>query len=233
MPPFILAFNVLMLVLGLLFLGKKFVLTTIISSFAYPVFLELFELFLPDTILIEDPILCTVFSGLGIGLALGIIIRCGASSGGMDIPPLLLNRFFKVPVSAGLYLFDFAILALQFSFRPMDKILYGIILTLIYSIVLDKMLFMGASRTEVKVISSHMEEIRQAILSRMDRGVTVLYGEGGYLKQPAQMVVSIISNRELAQVERLIHQIDPECFMIISRVSEVSGRGFSLKKQYR
>ena len=230
---FILIFNILMLIVGLIILGKKFALTTIISSFAYPVFLELFNHCFGDLVLTTDPFLSTLFSGLGIGIALGVVIRSGASTGGMDIPPLVLNRFFKIPVSVSLYVFDFCILILQFSFTPIDKILYGIVLTLIYTVVLDKILLKGTSKTEVKVISQKTEEIRSAILSQLDRGVTILYGEGGYLQEKSQILMSVISNREVIQIERLIHQIDPECFMVVSRVSEVSVRGFSMKKKYR
>lgn len=230
---FILIFNILMLIVGLIILGKKFALTTIISSFAYPVFLELFNHCFGDLVLTTDPFLSTLFSGLGIGIALGVVIRSGASTGGMDIPPLVLNRFFKIPVSVSLYVFDFCILILQFSFTPIDKVLYGIVLTLIYTVVLDKILLKGTSKTEVKVISQKTEEIRSAILSQLDRGVTILYGEGGYLQEKSQILMSVISNREVIQIERLIHQIDPECFMVVSRVSEVSGRGFSMKKKYR
>ena len=80
--------------------------------------------------------------------------------------------------------------------------------------------------------SKQVEEIRQAILAQVDRGVTMLYGEGGYKQEQKQIVLSIVSNRELPQVEKLIRQIDPEAFMIISRVTEVRGRGFSLSKHY-
>lgn len=230
---FILIFNILMLIVGLIILGKKFALTTIISSFAYPIFLELFNCFFGDLVLTTDPFLNTLFSGLGIGIALGVVIRSGASTGGMDIPPLVLNHFFKIPVSVSLYVFDFCILILQFSFTPIDKILYGIVLSLIYTVVLDKILLKGTSKTQVKVISQKTEEIRSTILSQLDRGVTILYGEGGYLQEKSQILMSVVSNREVIQIERLIHQIDPECFMVVSRVSEVSGRGFSMKKKYR
>lgn len=230
---FILIFNIIMLIVGLIILGKKFALTTIISSFAYPIFLEIFNRCFGDLVLTTDPFLSTLFSGLGIGIALGVVIRSGASTGGMDIPPLVLNRFFKIPVSVSLYVFDFCILILQFSFTPIDKILYGIVLTLIYTTVLDKILLKGTSKTEVKVISQKTEEIRSAILSQLDRGVTILYGEGGYLQEKSQILMSVVSNREVVQIERLIHHIDPECFMVVSRVSEVSGRGFSMKKKYR
>lgn len=230
---FVLVFNVLMLLIGLLFFGKEFAATTLASTFLYPVFLELCGQLLGELTLTNDLLLCTVFSGLGIGVALGMVIRSGASTGGMDIPPLVLNKLFRVPVSVGMYAFDFCILLTQAAFRPTENLLYGILLVLIYTITLDRMLLLGSSRTEVKIVSEKYPEIVNAILTQVDRGVTLLDSEGGYLKQKTQLVLSIVSNRELVKVEKLAHQIDPECFMVVSRVSEVSGRGFSLKKRYR
>ena len=230
---FVFSFNILMLLLGFVILGKQFALTTLASTFLYPFFLTAFERVLGDYCLTNDIFLCTIFTGLGIGLSLGLVIRAGASTGGMDIPPLVLQKLFRVPVSVSMYIFDICILLAQAVFQPADRLLYGIILVLIYTIVLDKIMLMGNTRTEVKVISEHAEEIRETILKDMDRGVTMLNGEGGYERKEIQMIMSIISNRELSRIERLIHRIDPECFIIISRVNEVNGRGFSLKKKYR
>lgn len=230
---FVLVFNVVMLLVGLMVLGKKFAVTTIISTFAYPIFLEILNKLLGDVVLTEDLWLCTLFSGLGIGLSLGLVIRAGASTGGMDIPPLVLNHYFRIPVSAGLYVFDFVILLFQAVYNPPEKVLYGIVLMLVYTFVLDKLLLIGTTRTEVKVVSKYHEQIRQAILQGLDRGVTMLNAESGYLCKQTQMVFSVISNRELPQIEKIIHDIDPDSLMVVSRVSEVRGRGFSMKKKYR
>lgn len=230
---FVLIFNVIMLAAGFFVLGKQFAATTLASTFLYPLALEIFDRIFGDYVITSDLLLCTLFSGLGIGIALGIVIRSGASTGGMDIPPLILQKTLRIPVSVSMYVFDVCILLTQALFRPVENILYGIVLVLIYTMVLDKMLLMGTTRTEVKVISSKTGEIRDAILAQIDRGVTMLDGEGGYLHQKTQIVLSIISNRELPRVEKIIRSIDPESFMVISHVKEVSGRGFSMKKRYR
>lgn len=230
---FVLVFNVTMLVAGYLLLGKTFAVTTVVSTFIYPLSLELFDRLLGEVAVTQDILLCMFFSGLGIGTALGMVIRAGASTGGMDIPPLVLNKYFGIPVSVSLYVFDFCILIAQMFYNPAEKILYGILLVLVYTIVLDKLMLMGTTRTEVKVVSQKAQEIRGAILKQMDRGVTMLDARTGYLDQELQMIFSVISNRELPAVERLIHEIDPESFMVVSRVSEVSGRGFSMKKEYK
>lgn len=230
---FVLIFNVLMLVIGYFLLGRTFAITTIISTFTYPAALELWDQLLGDWVVTQDILLCTLFSGLGIGLSLGIVIRAGASTGGMDIPPLVLNHYFRIPVSLSLYVFDFCILLAQAFWSTPEKLLYGIVLVMTYTIVLDKLMLMGTARTEVKVVTRYPQQVRDAILQKLDRGVTLFYGEGGYLHQETQVVFSIISNRELPQAEKLIRSIDPESFMVVSRVSEVRGRGFSMSKKYQ
>ncbi|RHO54121.1 YitT family protein [Ruminococcaceae bacterium AM07-15] len=230
---FVLAFNMVMLLLGLCVLGRRFAATTLLSSFIYPLALELWQRLLGDYVLTEDVLLCTLFAGLGVGVSLGIVIRAGASTGGMDIPPLILNRLFRAPVSVCMYFFDVCILLSQGLFQSPEKLLYGVVLVMIYTMVLDKMLLMGTSRIEIKVVSEKSEEIRQAILQDLNRGVTLIQTESGYLRQNTQLVLSVLSSRELPKAEKLIHQIDPECFLMVSRISEVKGRGFSMQKKYR
>ena len=151
----------------------------------------------------------------------------------MDIPPLVLNKYFHIPVSASMLVFDMLILCLQAAFSPLQQCLYGIVMVIVYTVVLDKVLIFGTTRTEVKIISQHADDIREAIFTQLDRGVTVLHGEGGYSHEPEQVLLSIVSNRQLPKLEKLAHAIDPTCFMIVSHVTEVSGRGFSLEKNYQ
>lgn len=224
--------NLAMLVWGWAVLGRAFALNTLASSVLSPAFLGLFEGLLAGRVLTEDIFLCTVFSGLGIGVALGLVIRSGASTGGLDIPPLVLNKWFKLPVSATMLTFDIAVLLMQAVFSPVQQVLYGVVMVLIHTIVMDMMLMLGASRTEVKIVSSQSDAICAAILAQLDRGVTILHGEGGYTREPSAVLLSIVSNRELPRLEKLAHSIDPTCFLIVSHVTEVSGRGFSLDKDY-
>ena len=224
--------NLAMLVWGWAVLGRAFALNTLASSVLSPAFLGLFEGLLAGRVLTEDIFLCTVFAGLGIGVALGLVIRSGASTGGLDIPPLVLNKWFKLPVSATMLTFDIAVLLMQAVFSPVQQVLYGVVMVLIHTIVMYKMLMLGASRTEVKIVSSQSDAICAAILAQLDRGVTILHGEGCYTREPSAVLLSIVSNRELPRLEKLAHSIDPTCFLIVSHVTEVSGRGFSLDKDY-
>ena len=233
MTGFILVFNIVMLGIGWWIMGKKFALTTVFSSLFYPVVLELMNRILGDVYITDNLLLNVLFAGMGMGLGLGIVIRGGASTGGMDIPPLVLNKLFRIPVSASLWTFDFLILMLQMTYHPLEDLLYGILLLMSVSFMLNKVLLLGTSRTEVKIISRHAEKIRDAILSKVDRGVTMLHGEGGYMHIDTEVILSVVSNHEMIKIERLAREIDPDCFMIVNRVMEVWGRGFSHSKQYK
>ena len=228
---FIFVFNVAMLALGWWVLGKSFAMTTVISSLFYPAALELLNRTLGDVVITQDILMNTLFAGMGLGLALGIVLRAGASTGGMDIPPLILKKYFHIPVSTTLWTFDFCILLAQMFFHPLEDLLYGILLIIVISVALNKIMLLGTSRTEVKIISTQADQIREAILSRVDRGVTLLHGAGGYSGKETEVIMSIVSNYELPKIEQLARSIDPDCFMIISQVSEVWGRGFSYGKK--
>lgn len=231
MPEFIFVFNILMLALGWLVLGKQFAMTTVLSSLFYPIALEVLNRTLGDVHITDNQLLNVLFAGMGLGISLGVVIRGGASTGGMDIPPLILKKLLHIPVSASLWVFDFCIMLCQMTFHPLEDLLYGVLLLITISVSLNKTMLLGTSKTEVKIISGKSDAIRQAILSQVDRGCTMLQGRGGYLGKQTEVIMSIMSNHELPKIERLAREIDPNCFMIISRVTEVWGRGFTYSKR--
>lgn len=225
-------FNITMFAIGFLLLGKEFALTTLISTFAYPALLGLMQRIVGSFVLTNDLLLSALFGGLFIGTSLAMIIRIGASTGGMDIPPLVLNKFFRIPVSFSLYVFDFIILIGQMCFSDKRTSLYGIVLVIVYTMTLDRLLALGASKTKLEIISKNAKEISDLILKDIDRGVTLVHGKTGYLGIETDLVMTIISSRELYKVEKIVHDTDPEAFIILSKVGSVSGRGFSLEKRY-
>lgn len=231
MTGFIFVFNLSMLAVGWMILGRQFAMSTILSSVLYPVFLEILNRLVGDIVVTENILLNVLFAGMGLGVSLGIVLRAGASTGGMDIPPLVLKKYFRIPVSASLWVFDFCIMVAQMSFHPLEDLLHGVLLIIVISIALNKIMLLGTSKTEVKIVSKKSTEIRDAILSQVDRGVTMLHGAGGYSQEDAEIILSIVSNYELPKIEQLARSIDPSCFMIISRVTEVWGRGFTYGKQ--
>lgn len=229
---FVGAFNVLMFGLGLLELGKTFALTTLVATFYYPVILNVAIAVAGDMVITQDPMLSAIFAGLLIGFSLGIVIKAGASTGGMDIPPLVLKKRFGIPVSASMYFFDAVILVGQMPFGDKERILYALIMVMIYTMVLDKVLMMGSRQIQVKIFSENYEEISKEIQEKMDRGTTLLNMEGGHSRQKSMAVLSVVSGRELAKINDIVMGIDMNAFMIVNQVGEVRGRGFTLTKKY-
>lgn len=225
-------FNLIMFICGGVILGKKFALSTLLSTFYYPFILGVFEYLFKDVLIIDDIFINTLFAGVLVGFSIAVVIKAGASTGGMDIPPLILQRKYKIPVSVSMYVFDTIIVFLQFSFSGVKQLMYGIVMIAVYSIVIEKISIIGTQKIEIKIISEFSQQIKQAIIQDIDRGVTLLHGQTGYLGIETDVLINIVSTRELAKVEKLIKEIDPNAFMIIARVNEVHGHGFTLEKDY-
>ena len=229
---FVSIFNICMFLLGWKILGKKFALTTLISSFYYPFILGILENIFKNEIMSNDTLLCVIFAGIMIGVAIGLVIRCGASTGGMDIPPLILNKKLGIPISISMYAFDFFILLGQMLIRKREMVFYGILLVLIYTIVLDKVLVIGKSQIQVKIISSKFEQNNNMIINKLDRDSTLIHGETGFMHNKYPIVLTVVNNRELTLLNNYVYQIDSDAFMIINKVNEVRGKGFSSEKKY-
>lgn len=226
-------FNVAMFIVAWFVLGPSFALTTMVSTFYFPTILAVLQQVEVLQTLTTDPMLATICAGLLIGIGIGVVIRAGASTGGVDIPPLVLNKKLGIPISVGLYACDFAILIGQMIFRDREKTLYGILLVVIYTFVMDKVLVSGKSQIEVKVISKKYEEINEAIQQKLDRGSTFIKAETGYLHEDAMIVMTVVSNREIAKLNQVVLDIDPKAFVVINEAKEVMGRGFTLHKKER
>lgn len=224
-------FNVVMFCVGYAALGRKFAMSTLVSTLSFPVLLGLLEKAAGDLVLTDDLLLSALFGGLLIGLGLAFVIRLGASTGGMDIPPLILQKKLKVPVSVGLYAFDFTILAGQMLFTPKETCLYGILMVLVYTMTLDKLLALGAAKAQFEIVTKHPQEIREAILTDLDRGLTMLHATTGYAGNETQVLLCVIAPRELYRLEKIVSSIDPEAFVIMTRATSVHGRGFTEAKE--
>ena len=225
------ALNILLFFAGYWILGKTFAFTAMISTFYFPVALAHVQQLVPEAVT-SDPMLAAVAGGLLTGLGIGMVIRAGASTGGMDIPPLILKKKIGLPVSVGLYAFDCLILLAQMIFSNLETALYGLVLVLIYTIVIDKVSAIGLTQMQAKSISEKHDEISQAIQTELDRGTTFLAVKGGWKKNDTYAVMVVLSGRELVKLNELVMRYDPNAFMIVSKVNEVRGRGFTMKKKH-
>lgn len=229
---FVTVFNLIMFFLGLWILGKQFALTTLVSTFYYPFILTILEKGIGYHSLTSDPLLATIFGGAFIGCAIGIVIRCNASTGGMDIPPLIANKQWGLSISMTMYVLDFVILLLQAFFTNVEMILYGILLVLCYTLVLDRVLMIGKSQTEVFIVSQAYERINEMIIHELDRGSTLLNAQTGFKRDERPVILTVVNHRELPGLKAKVLAIDSSAFMIVSGVNEVRGRGFTSRKEY-
>ena len=223
-------FNIIVFILGAVVLGKKFALTTILSTFFYPFILNIFQENLNVGMITEDRFLATIFAGLLMGVSLGLVFRVGASTGGTDIPPLVLNKLFGIPVSAAMYGVDLVVILLQMSNHKLEMLMYGILLVFTYTIVIDKVLLIVTNRIQVKVISKKQQEICNVVINNIDRGVPLLHSRSGYQNTEQEVILTVVSKREYLKLVKTIQEIDPAAFIIVSQVNEVIGRGFSMAK---
>ncbi len=220
--------NIILFVIGAVLLGKKFAASTLAGTLLYPSFMSLYKLINGGKSIVTDRTLAVIMGAIVFGLGVAMVVRVGASTGGTDIPPLILNKFFGWPVSITMWCLDASIVLLQlFAISDLDLIFYGILICLISSMAIDKLTPIGRKKTQVKIVSKKYRAIREMILSELNRGVTILYGQTGYLKEKCHVLLTIVSNRELVKLKNKVQAIDPEAFMTISVVSEVRGRGFS------
>ncbi len=219
--------NVILFAIGFLFVGKAFVMKTLISSIVFPIFLNFFENTAALHHYCTDPLLASVLGGSIMGIGVGLVLKAGASTGGLDVISVILNNKFKIPVFITLNLFDLMVLSSQISFSDTMKILYGIVVIIMTTYMVDKTLTSGKNMVQVSIISDQYEEIKQVILKQIDAGVTLLHSENGYSGSQTKMVVSIVSTKKLENLKSVVLQLDQKAFITVSSVHEVSGRGFT------
>lgn len=216
--------------LGAAVMGKAFAATIILSTIVYPTFFSLFGKIPFLTTLTDDKLMAAIYAGLLMGAGIGLVIKVGGSTGGMDIPPIILHKLFGLSIPVMISVGDILLLLVQAFYSSTEQVLYGILVVMLTSIVIDKVLIMGQKQTQVMVISPEYERINQAIHQKIDRGSTLIHATSGLEKQEQKVVLSVISNRQLNDLNELILQIDPQAFVIANEVNEVKGRGFTLSK---
>ncbi len=213
-------------ILGYLFLGQKFALKSLLSTIAFPLFMYLLEqLNLPR--LAIDQLLASLYSGIFMGIGVGLVFRVNASTGGFDIPPLIIHQYYKIPVARLVLIFDSLIIALGIFSHGVEAFLVGFLAVLAATVTLDKVLMLGGQKTKsVFIISDKYLEISEAIQTELERGTTLLDGEGGYIRKAKKIVFVVIIQTQYPKLHSLVNSIDPLAFMIINNATEVKGEGF-------
>ncbi len=222
--------NGALLALGGLVLGRKLVTTTLASSLLYPAFLALMQRIPGIGAVTHDPLVAALFGGVLMGASLGVVMRVGSSTGGMDIASLVLHKWTHIPVSICVYIMDILVIGGQALFSSPEPVLYALVLLVLQSLVLDKVMIMGLAQIQLFAVSQQYDEIRRRILTELEAGATMVEIQTGAMQQRQKGVLCVIPRRKLYAATELIQTVDPAAFITITQVKEVRGRGFTLER---
>jgi len=227
----VIVLNIPLFLLGLKLIGGKLLLGSLWAMFISSVIIDLLTSVF--TFQPMDPILACIFGGLTMGLSLGLIIQQGSTTGGTDLMARLLKlKLAWLPMGKLLLAIDLVVIvAVALVFRELYTALYGIIAMYISSLVLDGVLYGLDSAKVAYIISDHNEVICQQLVHSMDKGVTVLHGQGAYTGSDKKVLMCAFKQREIAAIKAAVKEIDPDAFLIVCNAHEVLGEGFRAYKK--
>ena len=218
--------NIPIFILGWKFLGGHTLVSSLFAMAATSVLVDLISAVY--TFPPMDPMLAAVFGGVSLGVALGMIFSKGATTGGTDLIARLLKLPFAwLPVGKLLLVVDLSLLlAVSVAFRSMESGMYGIISLYISTMVMDGVLY-GMDQSKVAyIITSQPRVITEEIDRQMDRGVTYLHGEGSFSGEEKLVLMCAFKQKQIVPLKALVHELDPQAFLIVCDAHEVLGQGF-------
>jgi uncharacterized membrane-anchored protein YitT (DUF2179 family) len=221
----IIALNLPLFLIGYKTIGKKFLWRTILAIVANAIFIDLLGPYIPT--FEGDILLAAIFGGVFIGLGVGLIFYGGATSGGTDIISKLLKIKYGWSYGAtGLYMNAAIILCGAVVYRSVEGALYALILQYITSTVIDGVLQGFDMSTGGFIITREPEKVAEAIMQDLGRGVTTIDAVGSYTQERKWMLLCAVRQSETFQLKRIVADVDPEAFVMLTHVQEVLGRGF-------
>ncbi|MFA8300237.1 MAG: YitT family protein [Hyphomicrobiales bacterium] len=224
-----LCMDIPLLILGTLVLGPRFGVKTIVSTVAIAGFTYLLETYRGyEPLVVDDPLLSTIFGGVLYGVAIGLIFKSRATSGGSDIIAMITSKYTKMSLGKLVILVDSIIVLLTLvAFDDWKLPLYSWILIYIEGVVIDIILQEGNSfHKTLLIISDKYDEIRDKIINDVNRGGTFFAGSGMYKGKEKKMIYTVVTRRELAIIKSHVMKIDPDAFMNVIDSNETLGKGF-------
>ena len=226
----VLIINISLFLLGLVFVGKEFVFKTFLTSLIFPLVLEITQHIHLFSELAADSFVSSLLAGGILGLGCGLILLGNGSGGGFDIVGVILNKKFGIPVSIVMYLCDFVIILTQTISNGMLKTVYGVVVILVSTVIIDKVLVRGESAGRIFIFSEKYEDIRADLLTRLDVGMTFLDAESGFNRDRIKVIMTVIHLDMVEKVKRSVYAIDPAAFVVVDNVHYVGGRGYTMDR---
>jgi len=206
--------------------GKKFFIGSLIGLLVSSVALDLLTLLpVPEV----DPLLATLYGGALCGLGLGMVFATGASTGGSDIVVRLLKQHWpNVPIGTINMFFDLTVAVLTgIAFWDMSRALYSGVAIFVTGQVIDAVVYRFDYSKVALIISNKHEAITKVINEDLDRGATYLSGEGSYSGEPKKVILTVVKKQQIADLKRLVVEIDPDAFIVVQEAHQVLGEGFA------
>ena len=222
--------NVSLFFLGLGFLGWKFAATSLASTIIYPLVLAVFEMLPLGTLFEENIVVCALFCGALCGAGIGLVVRAGGSTGGMDIPPCILNKYKGIPVGTSLMVLDVIVVLTQMILKGTDGILLSLVVIAVMSFVVNKVVLSGEKKIQVMIISPAYQEIRKVILDKINCGVTMLDIETGYEGTHQKAILSVVFANKYPEIREAALALDKQAFIVASEVTNVNGKGYTIAR---
>lgn len=228
-----LVLNIPIFLWGGLVLGWKYLTRSLVTTFISSVLIDFFSMGFMQKVIppyTGDPMLVAVFGGLLCGVGLALIFYCGSSTGGTDIVSRIMHEK-KPHISMGNFMMgvDFLVIVLSaFVFGNIDNALYALIFIFVSAKIIDTVLY-GMSRNNGKllfIITSHHKAVTDEILSKIDRGVTLLDAQGGFRQDDKKVLLCALRPQQVHRTTSIVKKIDPEAFIIITTANAIKGRGF-------
>ena len=219
----VLVANGFILVAALIFLGKKVFINTVIGATLLPLFIE----FIPDITVVEDTMLSVVSGSVIMAIAASLLYANNASSGGTTVPPLILKKYFGINPSIGLFISDGVIIILSLIVFSVESFFYAIFAVAITAIAMGYIESGLRKRKMVYIISEKAEAITNDILTKLDRGVTLVPVIGAYERKEREMIMVTMDSKNYRDLLDIVKEHDKDSFMITDNVSEVHGEGFT------
>ena len=216
---------IILLIIGSFILGKEFLKNTVLSCIAYPIFTSILN---GRVNVVVDPILASLYGGLIAGAGVGIVLKTGSSTGGMDIPPLIINKLTGIKLSTLVLITDFLTVLLGLFVYDLSAVLLGLVSVFASSAAISKVLTInGTVSKAVQIISVKYEDILKEIDAQLERGATLLQGYGSYTGEEKRIILCVVSDRQYGTLIEIVKEIDPSAFIITTDATDMHGEGFT------
>ena len=217
--------NIPLFIIGYKSMGRVFVIRSLFATVLFSLMIDYLPVQAVET---SDVLLAAIFGGVLIGIGLGLVLRASATTGGTDmIARMIHTKYSYISVGAVLFFIDCAVVVMAGLFIQIEYALYAFVTLFVCSKVIDAVLMGFSHKKACYIISQQYDRIKQEIITKVDRGVTVLYAAGGYSDEKRPVLLCVLSAQEVGRLKTLVQELDKNAFVFISEAHEVLGEGFS------